>query len=77
MNTYQEIGGILQRPRYLETECGPRALHAGDQVQGGERLLRADREEALRSITSGMFIYLPFSANFRNNRLVNRCKAML
>ena len=47
----QEVGGVLQRARHLEAERGARALHAGQQVQGGDGLLRADSEEALRQHT--------------------------
>lgn len=47
----QEVGGVLQRARHVEAERGARAVHAGQQVQGGHRLLRADSEEALRQHT--------------------------
>ena len=40
--------GVLLRVRHLEVECGSRAVHAGEQVQGGHRLLRAHRQEELR-----------------------------
>ena len=32
----------------MEAERGARPVHAGEQVQGGDRLLRTDRQEALR-----------------------------
>ena len=38
----------MQRERHLEAERGARAVHAGEQVQGGHRLLRAHRQEELR-----------------------------
>lgn len=49
-----QVGGGVQRGRHVEAERGPRALRA-EQVQGGHRLLRAHREEALRQRESCVY----------------------
>ena len=46
----QEVGGVLQRARHVEAERGARAVHAGQQVQGGHRVLRADKKKHYDSI---------------------------
>lgn len=45
--TFPKVSGGLQRGRHLEAQRGSCPLHA-EQVQGGHRLLRANRQEALR-----------------------------
>ena len=47
-----QVGRVLQRARRVEAQRGARALHAGEQVQGVGRLLRAHRQEALRQCAS-------------------------
>ena len=53
-----QVGGVLQRARHVEAERRARPLHAGEQVQGGDRLLRADRQETLRQRTQRALAYL-------------------
>lgn len=43
-----QVGGVLQRARHVEAERRARALHAGEQIQRSDRILRAHRKETLR-----------------------------
>lgn len=43
-----QVSGVLQRERDLAFTRRPCSLHAGQQVQRGGRLLRADRQETLQ-----------------------------
>jgi len=43
-----QVGRVLQRARAVAAQRGAHALHAGDQVQGGGRLLRAHRQKELQ-----------------------------
>lgn len=45
---FPQVGGVLQRARYVETKRGTRALHAGEQIQRSHRILRAHSQETLR-----------------------------